>query len=555
MTKRVILILLTLLFSPSVAWAQKFTDVTRQAGITFRHNTGAFGKKYLPETMGAGAAFLDYNNDGWLDILLVNGADFPSHRRKKTTMALYKNTGKGVFVDVTRAARLDVEMYGMGVAAADYDNDGDCDVYISALGSDRLFRNDGGVFTDVTAQAGIHNPDFGASAAFFDYDRDGRLDLFVTNYVEWSEQTDIFCTLDGTTKSYCTPESYKGVSSRLFRNSGNGRFNDVTKQAGLFDPKGKALGVLTFDYDNDGYIDLLVSNDTQPNKLYHNNRNGTFSEVGMQAGIAFSEDGMVRGAMGIDAGDYDRVGRFSVLIGNFSNEIKSLYHNEGRGFFIDESPRSGIGQASLLTLAFGAFFLDYDLDGWLDIFIANGHVENDINRVQKRVTYAQAPHLFRNVGQKRFEEVTQKAGLARAVVARGCAYGDYDNDGDLDILVTLNGGAPILWRNEGGNKNKWLSLRLRGVKNNRDGIGAVVRLSATGATQQNFVRTGSSYCSQSQLALTFGLAGAASVDRIEVFWPDGQRQEVKNVAANQRIILEEGKGIVQKTDPKGGSVF
>ncbi|MGI8784941.1 MAG: CRTAC1 family protein [Acidobacteriota bacterium] len=543
MISKIFLTSLLALFISTPLVAQTFTDVTRQAGITFRHNNGAFGKKFLPETMGAGCAFLDYDNDGWLDILFVNGMDFPGHKRKKTTLVLYRNTGKGSFTDATAAARLNVEMYGMGVAAADYDNDGDCDVYVSALGADRLFRNDRGVFTDVTQQSGISNPDYGASAAFLDYNRDGRLDLFVTNYVEWSEKGDIFCSLEGTAKSYCTPESYKGVSSRLFQNLGGGRFKEVTREAGLYDPKSKALGLVTFDYDGDGFVDLLVANDTQPNKLYHNNRNGTFTEVGMQAGIAFSEDGMVRGAMGIDAGDYDRTGRLSVVIGNFSNEMVSLYHNEGKGFFIDEAPSSTIGQASLLTLKFGAFFFDYDLDGWLDIFIANGHVENDINRVQKRVTFAQPPHLFRNLGQKRFEETTQKAGLGRALVGRGSAYGDYDNDGDLDILVTTNGGPPVLYRNDQASKNNWLTLRLRGMRNNRDGIGAVVKVTSGGVTQQNFVRSGSSYCSQSDLALTFGLGKNGAAERIEILWPNGTRQEVKNVAANRRIVIEEGKGL------------
>ncbi|HVN78134.1 MAG TPA: VCBS repeat-containing protein, partial [Terriglobia bacterium] len=385
----------------------QFTDITGQAGIRFRHNNGAFGKKYLPETMGAGCAFLDYNNDGWQDILLINGMDWRGHRRGPSYPALYRNNKNGTFTDVTREAGLAVEMYGMGVAVGDYDNDGFEDIYISCLGPGHLFHNLGnGRFVDVTQKAKITNSDFASSCAWLDYDKDGRLDLFICNYVQWSVETDIFCTLDGTSKSYCTPESYKGVSSRLYHNLGDGTFEDVTQKAGLLDPTSKSLGVAVLDCNNDGWPDLLIANDTQPNKLYVNNQNGTFSERGVTAGIAYSEDGTVRGAMGVDSGDYDGSGLASLVIGNFSNEMLNLYHNEGNGLFLDEAPTSTVGQSSLLTLAFGCFFFDVDLDGRTDIFVADGHVETDINRVQKRVTYAQPPHLFHNLGGKQFDEVT-----------------------------------------------------------------------------------------------------------------------------------------------------
>ncbi len=532
----------------------RFEEITGQAGINFVHNSGAFGKKYMPETMGSGCAFIDYDGDDWQDILLINSMNWPGRRRSKpTTMALYRNNRNGTFTNVTRQAGLDVEMYGMGCAIGDFDNDGMDDIFVTNIGRAYLFRNNGnGTFTDVAEKAGVADPHFGTSSAWLDYDKDGRLDLFVCNYVQWSIETDIFCTLDGVSKAYCTPESYKGESPRLFRNLGNGKFADVTKQAGIYDPTSKALGVATLDYNMDGWIDIVVANDTQPNKLYHNNGNGTFTEKGAMAGIAFSEDGITRAGMGIDAADYDGSGYPSVIIGNFSNEMLGLYHNEGNGLFVDEAPTSTVGQASLLTLAFACFFFDFDLDGRLDVFVANGHVENDINKVQPRVTYAQPPHLFWNKKQGGFEEVTKLAGatLAKPMVARGAAYGDIDNDGDLDLLVTTNGGPARLWRNNGGNSNNFLRFKTVGVKSNRNGIGTKIKIkTADGRVQWLMVKSGSSYCSQSELPITFGLGKADSAD-VEVSWPSGLVERFAGVKANRFLVLKEGGGISSSQDWK-----
>ena len=522
----------------------KFTDITAAAGIKFTHNAGKAGKKYLPETLGSGCAMFDADGDGWLDILLINSKDW-TPRGRRSLHALYRNNKNGTFTNITAGSGLDVEMYGLGVTVGDYDNDGRDDVYITALEGDRLFHNEGaGKFRDVTKASGINNANFATSAAWLDYDRDGRLDLFVANYVQWSAKGDLWCSLDGATKSYCTPESYRGTSSKLYHNLGGGRFEDASQKAGVADPTSKSLGVTVFDYDGDGWPDIFVANDTQPNKLFRNNRNGTFTEEGMSAGVAYGEDGVARGAMGVDTSDYDRSGKPHLLVGNFSNQMLGLYHNEGTGLFVDEAPSSTVGRASLLSLAFGVFFFDYDLDGYPDILAANGHIEEEIGRVQPKVQYKEPPLLFRNLGKRKFENASMAAGadFNRAIVARGAAYGDIDRDGDLDVLITTNHGPAYLLRNDGGNRNNWLCIKTIGSRSNRNGIGAVVRVETPSGKQWSLVRSGSSYCSQSDTALTFGL-GKDALAAVEIEWPSGTRQRLTNIAANQFLTVEESKGV------------
>lgn len=524
-----------------------FVEVTSEVGINFRHHSGATGQKYLPETLGSGALFLDVDSDGWQDILFVDARSWDDEGVASSPV-LYRNDGDGTFSDITMGSGLEVSLYGIGGASADYDNDGHADIYLTALGANYLFRGNGdGTFTDMTEQAAVGDTRFSTSALWFDYDNDGFLDLFVANYVDWSIEQDIRCTLDGQTKSYCTPESYTGQRPTLYRNRSDGTFEDVTESSGLDDSTSKGLGVAMLDFDLDGWIDLFVANDTEPDRLYRNLSDGTFADVGVVSGVAFSEAGVARAGMGVDATDYDRSGRPSLVVGNFSNEMIALYRNEGNGLFIDESPRSALGRSSLLTLAFGCFFFDYDLDGYPDIFVANGHVADDIERVQSRVTYAQPPHLFRNQGDGRFEEVTAESGLdlTEPMVARGAAYSDIDRDGDLDLLVTVNNGSARLFRNDGGNAGNVLRINTVGTESNRDGIGAKVDISLGGNRQMwQRVKTGSSYASQSELPLTFGLGTVFLADSIRVTWPSGQVDVVNRVVANQAITVREGDGLV-----------
>ena len=527
----------------------EFTDVTAQAGIRFKHNTGAFGKKYLPETMGSGVCVIDYDNDGWQDILLINSMDWPGHKDGKSLPALYHNNKDGTFTDVTREAGLAIEMYGLGCTVGDFDNDGYDDIYITTVGSNHLFRNLGnGRFADVTAKAGVADPGFSASAVWFDYDNDGKLDLFVTHYVQWSIDTDQYCSLDNKNKSYCTPQRFKGESSTLFHNRGDGTFENVTKKAGLYDPTSKALGVALIDYDNDGWLDLFVSNDTEPNKLYHNNHNGTFTDVAVAAGVAYGEAGTARAGMGTDAADYDNSSWQGLVVGNFTNEGVALYHNDGSGLFTDQAPAAGLAQLSTKSLTFGALFFDYDLDGLPDILAINGHVSDDISVVQPTVKYAEPPQLFHNLGKSRFEEVTNKVGSAfpQPIVGRGGAYLDFDNDGDLDLVITANNGVARLLRNDNGNQNDFLRIKTVGTRSNRDGIGAKVTVkTAAGTRLSAMVKSGSSYLSQSELPLTFGLGKPApgKTVTVEVSWPSGRRDSVANISPNQFITIQEGKGL------------
>ena len=534
----------------------QFVDVAGEAGISFHHNSGAFGKKYLPETLGSGCAFLDYDNDGWLDILLINGMDWPDHYRQRTTMKLYRNNRNGTFNDATAEAGLDVEMYGIGVAVGDYDNDGFPDLYITCYGQNRLFRNNGnGTFSEVTKSAGLEGySSLSTSALWFDYDRDGHLDLLVANYVRWSPESDIYCSLDGKTKSYCTPEAYPGVTCWLFRNRGDGTFEEVTGKAGLHDSTSKSLGLTMIDYDLDGWPDVFIANDTQPNKLYHNNRDGTFSETGVMAGVAFSEDGVARAGMGVDAADYDNSGLPSLVVTNFSQQMVGLYRNEGHGFFVDEAPQSAVGKSSRLTLGFGCFFFDVDLDGRLDLLVANGHIDETISRVESSISYAEPPHLFHNEGGGKFRDVGGLVGKSfrEPKVARGAAYGDFDNDGDLDVLLTTNNGPVYLYRNDGAANNS-IRFRTVGSKSNRDGIGTNVRIWTPEGMRWLTVKSGSSYLSQSDRSATFGLGQFRGVERAQLDWPSGLKQELGKLEGGRSYVVEEGKGIVADMPFKASS--
>ena len=538
-----------------------FVDITAKAGITFVHNNGATGKKYMPETLGSGGVFLDIDDDGWQDLLLLNSTKFPNEKGRSSYPALYRNRGDGTFADITRGSGLDVEMFGLGGAAADYDNDGRADIYVTTLHGGRLFRNLGnGKFADVTKAAGVGASGWTTAAMWFDFNKDRFVDLVVGRYVEWRPDIDLRCTQDGKAKSYCTPESYAGLPLALFVNRGNGTFQDVSKTAGVAEHtvmsmgkpfvmplRAKALGLAALDYDGDGWTDIFVANDLVPNNLYRNTGAGTLTDVAAKAGVAVTEAGVARAGMGTDAADYDGSGRPSVIVGNFSTEMMALFRNEGRGLFIDDSPAAGIGRASLLRLTFGCFFFDYDLDGRPDIFAANGHLDDDIERVQKRITFRQPPHLFRNQGQGKFVDAITTVGpdLPRAVVARGAAYADIDNDGDLDVLMTTNNGPAYLFRNDGGNTNNMLRVKTIGTAANQDGIGARVEVRlAGGRTHAQLVKTGSSYLSQSELPVTFGLGTAASVDGIRVTWPSGKLDTIGPTKANQVITVREGAGAI-----------
>jgi enediyne biosynthesis protein E4 len=530
----------------------ELVDATSTAGLNFTHYTGAFGKKYLPETLGSGVAVFDANGDGRQDVLMISGTNWPDQpRRPGATSRLFRNRGDGTFEDATAGSGLDVPIYGMGAAAADYDNDGRQDVLITAIGQSRLFRNVGdGKFVDTTERAGLggHSA-FSTSALWFDYDRDGDLDLVICNYVRWTPETDVFCSTDGKTKSYCTPQAYPGATSWLFRNRGNGTFEDVTAASRLFDPTSKALGVAMLDYDVDGWLDLFIANDTQPNKLYRNQRDGTFAEAGLQAGLAFSDDGRARAGMGTDAADFDNSGTPSVAVTNFSGEGLGLYSPVRRGVYADRAVGSEVGRATRLTLGFGCFFFDADLDGLLDLLVVNGHIDDTVSRSESRVHYAEPPHLFHNRGSGKLVDVARDVGpaFAEPKVGRGAAFGDLDLDGDLDVLITTNGGQTRFYRNDLDAPHRSLRLSLRGTRSNRDGIGARVRTRSGPTWLTRLVRTGSSYLSQSELPVTIGVGGRDRVDEAIVEWPDGQRDVLGSLRAGRAYVVTEGKGITADT--------
>ena len=544
--------------APQTPPAVHFTDITAQAGIDFVHVNGAYGGKLIPEAIGSGAAFLDYDNDGDPDLLLFNSSYWPGHESGEPAQpALYRNDGDGTFTDVTAQAGLAITPYGMGAAVADYDGDGWTDLYITALGRNYLFRNNAGQFTDVTEAsrtAGAES-DWSSVAAFLDYDNDNDLDLFVGNYVEWSREIDleIDFRVTGLGRAIGAPNHFTGTNNRLYRNDGDGRFTDVSHAAGITvtnpatdAPLGKALGVAVFDYDADGHLDMLVANDTVRNYLYHNLGDGRFEEVGALEGVAFDRNGRATGAMGVDAAWFRNDVEIGVGIGNFANEMSSLLVTaDGRPPFVDEAILEGIGPESRLALTFGLFFFDYDLDGRLDMFQANGHLESEINLVQPSQTYAQTAQLFWNCGdacRTRFTVVGDTGDLATPMVGRGASYADIDADGDLDIVVVQNGSEAKLFRNDQQTGHNWLRVRLEGSPGNRDAIGARVELTAGGKTQRRLVMPTRSYLSQVELPLTFGLGGNAGVDSLVVTWPTGETRTVPVEQVNSTLVIRQSGG-------------
>lgn len=519
-----------------------FTDITTSAGINFIHTSGAYGEKLMPETMGSGVAFVDYDNDGDQDLLLVNSDWFPGHEQGDPAKpALYRNDGEGKFTDVTREAGLAFSCFGMGVAIGDYDNDGWTDLYITALGENYLFNNREGRFVDVTAASGTAGAagEWSTASAFLDIDNDGDLDLFVGNYIEWSREIDleIDFRLTGLGRAMGAPNHFHGTTNRLYRNDGNGVFSDISGSSGIIvraqegsTGTSKALAVAPADYDRDGLIDLVVANDTTRNFLYHNTGNGQFEEIGVLEGIAYDRNGKTTGAMGIDSGYYRNDVDLGIGIGNFANEMSSLYVTaDGQTPFADEAVLEGFGPASRLTLTFGLFFFDYDLDGRLDLFQANGHLEKEINVVQPSQYYAQPAQLFWNCGdacRTRFLPVSEPGDIANPMVGRGAAYADIDDDGDLDIAVTQNGRATVLLRNDQQQGHHWLRVQLEGRQANRSAIGAVLELTSGGITQRRTVMPTRSYLSQVELPVTFGLGDNDSVDSLVIYWPGGGQQQV-----------------------------
>lgn len=559
---------------PTTVSAIRFTDITDASGIQFRHVNGATGRKYLPETMGAGVAFLDYDNDGWLDLLFVNSASWPGSKPIPATPALYRNETNGKFRDVTKKAGLDRTFYGMGVAVADFDADGFVDLYITAVGPNRLLRNTLGdridgpkdvsrgkaFFQDVTSEAGVAGAPveglglrwkWSASAAWLDYDRDGRLDLFVCNYVHWSPQTDQFCGRNNV-KTYCVPQTYRGLNCTLYHNEGDMRFRDVSTETGIASEMtvGKSLGVAVADYNADGWPDIAVANDNWANFLFMNVDGKRFEERAPESGVALGTSGRANSGMGIDAADWRNVGRTDLLIGNFQAEALSLLENDGHGSFTPAQHMAGLLEPSLPFLTFGVFWFDADLDGRLDILAANGHIDDLIERFERGNAYRQRPLLFRNNGRQ-FSEVAVSAGLTDALVGRGAAYGDVDNDGDLDIAIVSNGERARIYRNDTERAGGWVRLRLQGRGFNREGLGAIVRLSAGGMNQTRVVRSGGSYLSESQRDLTFGLGIARRAEGVEVAWPSGKVDRYGPLESGRPYLLEEG-GAARAIDAYSG---
>ncbi len=544
-------------FNPENRSPVTFLDVAAQAGITFRHDNASSAEKYLIETMGSGCGWIDYDQNGLLDLYLVNGAATRVYASQKPLRsALYRNNGDGTFTDVTAKAGVGAEgLFGMGVAVGDYDNDGFPDLLVLGYGRCILYHNNGdGTFTDVTARAGVGNSGLWASsAAWFDYDNDGKLDLIIANYVDWSPERNFYCGDRGPgMRSYCHPDDFHGQPPTLYHNNGDGTFTDVSKPSGVGLKGGNGLGVVTFDYDNDGWQDIFIANDHMPNFLFHNNRDGTFREVGYLAGVAVSADGQFEAGMGTDAADTTANGQLDLIVGHLDMQLARVYQNMGDQTFEDATLRSKLSYSTYHMSTFGTRFMDYDNDGWRDLFLANGHVLDNIERYHADTRYAEPKMMFRNTGRGIFENVSDQLGpdfqLPR--VSRGAAIGDFDNDGDLDILINNCGQAPQLLRNDGGNTNRWLEIFLIGTKSNRDGVGARVKVTARDLVLYDQRKGGMSYQSAQDPRLHFGLGQRSSVDSIEIVWPSGSVTKLANIKSDQIIAVKEGAGIVERPFPR-----
>lgn len=555
-----------------------FKDITEAAGIRFVHNNGASGEKLLPETMGGGAAFFDYDNDGDQDLLLVGSQNWPwskagEQQKSVPSLALYQNDGSGKFQDVTESMGLNLSLYGMGVACGDYDNDGLVDLYISSLGSNRLLKNEGTRFKDVTAQAGVGGPDhlWSTSCGWFDYDRDGDLDLLVCNYVDWTPAYDRAqnFTLKGGIRAYGRPQNFNGVNPLLYQNQGNGTFKDMTEQAGLrvFSPGtgvplAKSLGLNFYDFDEDGYLDIFITNDTVQNLLFRNQQDGTFSETAALAGVAFDMDGNARGAMGIDIANFRNDDTLGIAIGNFANEMTALYTSPGKEMqFIDEAISNGLGPQTRQALTFGVFFFDADLDGRLDLFSANGHLEEDINIVQERQHYKQPPQLFWNCGPQYatefvpLDESLVGKDFAKPLVGRGATFGDIDSDGDLDLVIMTTGSKPRLLRNDQQTGHHWVRFHLFSegtatrdspAASSRDALGAQIQIKTAAGIQKRMVMPTRSYLAQTELPVTFGLGKDEEIESVSIKWPSGKVTSLKNLKPDQLYRISEQSGHVEK---------
>jgi hypothetical protein len=523
----------------------QFADVTAAAKITWQHDNLATPEKYLIETMGGGGAFLDYDNDGWLDIYLVNSGETPYHKPKAPIRnALYRNNRDGTFTDVTDKAGVPGKGFGMGVAVGDYDNNGFADIYVTNFGPNVLYRNNGdGTFADVTAKAGVGDPRWSTSAAFFDYDNDGRLDLFVCNYLDWNFEKNIVCgeSRPGY-RAYCHPDAFKGIANVLYHHNGEGTFTDVSDKAGIASPEGKGLGVVAADYNDDGWMDIYLANDAVRNFLFKNEGGGKFTDIGLIAEVAYGLNAKPESGMGTDFGDYDGDGKLDLFVTNIDLEPNRLHRNNGDDTFIDATVQMGLGEMAILYSGFGARFVDYDNDGDLDIFVTNGHPLDNVHLFRDGVMYAEDPFLLENTNGV-FRNVAAELGevMKRRYAGRGLAVGDYDNDGDADFLMVNCGQPPVLIRNDGGNHNNWIGLKLIGSKSNRDGIGAKVTLIADKFKAVRTIVGGGSYCSGHDLRLLIGLGSRQKVDAIEVRWPSGLVDRFDVPTLNRYIEAKEGR--------------